>query len=90
MYGSRMVYLSGRLFSGPTLRKVKWTDTEEIAEVLFHAHGKKLDPLSLRFTQLHTMVTKLPEFSDDPEKSNESHLESIQMQWHELYEETKQ
>ena len=43
--------------------------------------------MTLRFTQLHTMVTKLPEFSDDPEKSNEKKLESIQMHWHELYEE---
>jgi FeS assembly protein IscX len=30
-------------------------------------------------------VTGLPEFKDDPKKSNESKLEAIQMAWHEEF-----
>ncbi len=65
--------------------KVTWKDSEEIAEILFKQHGTKLDPLTLKFTQLHAMVTKLPEFADDPEKANENKLENIQMQWYEIF-----
>ena len=65
--------------------KVKWSDSEDIAELLFKKHGKVLDPLTLKFTQLHAMVTELPEFGDDPEKSNESKLEHIQMEWYEIF-----
>ena len=62
-----------------------WSDSETIAESLFKKHGKSLDPLTLRFTQLHKMVTELPDFADDPEKSTEQKLENIQMQWHEIF-----
>ena len=61
------------------------TDSEEIAEILFKQHGKSLDPLTLKFTQLHAIVTELPEFADDPEKSNEKKLENIQMHWYEIF-----
>ena len=65
--------------------KVTWKDSEEIAEILFKQHGKSLDPLTLKFTQLHAIVTELPEFADDPEKSNEKKLENIQMHWYEIF-----
>ncbi len=65
--------------------KLTWSSSEEIAERLLQRHGKSLDPLTLRFTQLHAMVTELPDFSDDPEKSTEKKLENIQMHWHELF-----
>ena len=42
----------------------------------------KLDPLAVRFTDLHRLVTELPDFKDDPKKSNEGKLEAIQMAWH--------
>jgi len=47
-----------------------WTDTGEIAAALFDAHGE-IDPLRIRFTDLYRWVTELPEFEDDPQRSNE-------------------
>lgn len=60
--------------------KLNWRDSEEIAIRLAEAHPD-LDPLSLRFTELHRMVTELPDFEDDPKGSNEGVLEAIQMAW---------
>ena len=40
-----------------------------------------LDPLTVRFTDLHKWVIALPGFADDPAKSNEGTLEAIQMAW---------
>ena len=57
-----------------------WTDTREIAVRLLDAHGE-IDPLRIRFTDLHRWVTELPEFEDDPQRSNEKILEAIQMAW---------
>jgi FeS assembly protein IscX len=45
----------------------------------------EIDPLTVRFTDLHRYVTELPGFADDKSKSNESKLEAIQMAWHEEY-----
>jgi FeS assembly protein IscX len=60
--------------------KVTWRDAEEIAIQLSEKHPD-LDPLSVRFTDLHKMVTELPDFQDDPKTSNEGILEAIQMAW---------
>lgn len=60
--------------------ELKWTDTLEIAIALDEAHPD-VDPKFIRFTDLHTWVIALPEFKDDPERSNEKILESIQMNW---------
>jgi FeS assembly protein IscX len=60
--------------------KITWQDTEEIAIQLTEAHPE-LDPLTLRFTDLHKMVTELPDFDGDPKASNEGILEAIQMAW---------
>jgi FeS assembly protein IscX len=57
-----------------------WTDTYEIAAALRDAHGE-IDPLRIRFTDLHRWVTELPDFEDDPQRSNEKILEAIQMAW---------
>lgn len=59
---------------------MKWTDIEEIAIQLWEKHPD-VDPLTLRFTELHRWVTELPGFSDDPKRSNEKILEAIQMRW---------
>lgn len=59
---------------------LKWTDTYDIAIALFDAHPD-IDPLTIRFTDLHKWVTELEEFSDDPEQSSEKILEAIQMAW---------
>ncbi|MGC4049189.1 MAG: Fe-S cluster assembly protein IscX [Paludibaculum sp.] len=61
-----------------------WTDFEDIGIALYE-QNPDLDPLTVRFTDLHKMVTSLEGFDDDPEKSNEAKLEAIQMAWHEEY-----
>ncbi|MGJ5817190.1 Fe-S cluster assembly protein IscX [Paludibaculum fermentans] len=61
-----------------------WNDFEDIGIALFE-QNPELDPLTVRFTDLHKMVTSLDGFDDDPEKSNEAKLEAIQMAWHEEY-----
>ncbi len=65
---------------------LKWTDSLEIAIQLDEAHPD-VDPQLIRFTDLHTWVTGLDEFDDDPQKSNEKILEAIQMLWMEEREE---
>ena len=55
---------------------MRWTDTLQIAEALYDAHPD-VNPLKLRFTELHAMVIALEDFDDDPEKSNEAILEAI-------------
>ena len=59
---------------------MKWTDVQEIAIQLFETYPDQ-DPLTLRFTDLHQKVSKLPGFDDDPKRSNEKILEAIQMAW---------
>ncbi len=63
---------------------IRWGDTEDIAIALSERHPD-LDPLTVRFTDLHRWVTELPGFSDDAKASNESTLEKIQMAWLEEY-----
>ena len=60
--------------------KLTWTDQEDIAIELADK-VPELDPLTVRFTDLHKWVTELPEFGDDPAASNEAKLEAIQMAW---------
>jgi FeS assembly protein IscX len=57
-----------------------WDDAEDIAIALADKFPG-LDPLTVRFTDLHKWVIALPGFSDDPAKSNEGKLEAIQMAW---------
>ena len=64
--------------------KLTWNDAEDIAITLSEKYPD-LDPLTARFSDLHRWVTELPDFEDDPKKSNESILEAIQMAWLEEY-----
>jgi len=59
---------------------ITWRDTEDIAIALTERFPD-LDPLTVRFTDLHQWVTELPGFGDDPRASNEKILEAIQMAW---------
>ena len=59
---------------------MKWTDTRDIAIALIEAHPE-VDPLTLRFTDLHAWVCALPGFNDDPNRSGEKILEAIQTMW---------
>ena len=61
-----------------------WSSIEDIG-ILLSERFPDLDPLTVRFTDLHRYVTELPGFNDDPKKSNESKLEAIQMTWYEEY-----
>lgn len=64
--------------------ELTWNDAESIGLALFEKYPD-LDPLTVRFTDLHKMVCELEGFADDPTKSNEAKLEAIQMAWHEEY-----
>lgn len=68
--------------------KLTWDKAEDIAMALYDAHPE-VDPLTVRFTDMHKWVTELEDFADDPTKSNESKLEAIQMAWHEEWEENQ-
>ena len=57
-----------------------WRDAEDIGIALSEKFPD-VDPLTVRFTDLHRFVTELPDFSDDPKASNEGILEKIQMAW---------
>jgi FeS assembly protein IscX len=59
---------------------LKWTDSLEIAIALADAHAE-VDPRYVRFTDLHRWVCELPEFGDEPQRSNEKILEAIQQNW---------
>jgi FeS assembly protein IscX len=65
--------------------EILWTDAEEIGIQLAEKFPD-IDPLTVRFTDLHRFVTELEGFADDPSKSNESRLEAIQMAWHEEWQ----
>jgi FeS assembly protein IscX len=60
--------------------KIDWTDVREIAIRLVETHPD-VDPLTVRFTDLHRWVTELEGFEGDPKRSNEQILEAIQMTW---------
>ena len=62
--------------------ELDWDNAEDIG-ILLQEKFPAIDPLTVRFTDLHRLVTDLPEFKDDPKKSNEGKLEAIQMAWHE-------
>lgn len=66
-------------------KSLTWSDAEDIGILLLELHPE-VDPLTVRFTELHQWVTQVPGFSDDPKKSNEAKLEAIQMAWHEEWQ----
>ena len=61
-------------------KKLKWTDVQDIAIELEEAHPET-DVVNLRFIDLWKWVQALPDFEDDPQKSNEKILEAIQAAW---------
>ena len=61
-------------------KELTWDDAGDIGILLSEKHSE-LDPLNVRFTDLHKWITGLDGFVDDPNKSNEKILEAIQMAW---------
>lgn len=59
---------------------MRWTDSREIAIALSDTYPD-IDPLTVRFTDLHSWIMALDGFDDDPDNSNEKILEAIQMMW---------
>jgi FeS assembly protein IscX len=57
-----------------------WDDSEDIALRLIEEHPD-VNPLQVRFTDLHRWVTAMQDFEDNPQASNEGKLEAIQMAW---------
>ncbi len=69
-------------------REINWNDVEEIG-IQLQEQYPAIEPFSVRFTDLHAYVVKLPGFVGDPLKSNEAMLEAIQLAWNEEYEDAK-
>jgi FeS assembly protein IscX len=65
--------------------KLDWKDVEEIG-IQLQQKLKGVDPLTVRFTDLHRHVCALEGFSGDPKLSNEKILEAIQMAWLDEYQ----
>jgi len=67
---------------------ITWDHTEDIAIELYDKFPD-VDPLKVRFTDLHKWVTELKDFADDPAKSSEGRLEAIQMAWYEEWQDNQ-
>jgi FeS assembly protein IscX len=65
-----------------------WDNAEEIGIQLAEKHPG-VDPLTVRFTDLHKWIVELPGFSGDAKLSNEGKLEAIQMAWHEEFQDNQ-
>jgi FeS assembly protein IscX len=58
-----------------------WLDVERIAEELVDRHGD-VDPVSISFPRLKSLVESLPGFKEQPgHPCNERILEAIQQAW---------
>jgi FeS assembly protein IscX len=68
---------------------ITWDQIDNIALSLQEKHPD-VDPLTVRFTDLHKWITELPGFSDDPAASSEGKLEAIQMAWHDEWKEAQE
>ena len=67
---------------------LSWNQIDDIALSLYEAHPK-VDPLTIRFTDMHKWITELPDFDDDPAASTEGKLEAIQMAWVDEYQDNQ-
>ncbi len=71
-----------------TAMKLDWNDAEEIGLRLCEKL-RGVEPLTVRFTDLHRHVCALEGFGGDPKLSNEKVLEAIQMAWLEEYNDAR-
>ncbi len=70
------------------MKPLTWDDAEDIG-IELQEKFPELDPLTVRFTDLHRYVTELPAFKDDPAKSTEGKLEAIQMAWYDEFKDAQ-
>ena len=68
--------------------EITWDDAEDIG-ILLQEKFPEIDPLTVRFTDLHRYVIELPGFAGDSKASNEGKLEAIQMAWYEEYKDNQ-
>ena len=59
---------------------MKWSDITTIAEALYDKYPD-IDPLTIRFTDLHNWIIALEEFDDDHTRGGEKVLEAVQQAW---------
>lgn len=69
-------------------KELTWSDAEDIGIALQEKYPE-MDPLTVRFTDLHKYVTELDGFTDEASMSNEGKLEAIQMAWYEEYKDAQ-
>ena len=50
-------------------KQFTWDDAEDLGILLSEAHPE-LDPLAVRFTDLHRYVIELPDFGGDPKMTS--------------------
>jgi FeS assembly protein IscX len=62
-------------------KPLTWEDADDIGTLLSETHPD-LDPLNVHLPELRAYVSELPQFKDDPNKSNEARLKAIQLAWH--------
>jgi FeS assembly protein IscX len=59
---------------------MKWSDITAIAEALYDKYPD-IDPLTIRFTDLHNWIVTLEDFDDDHTRGGEKVLEAVQQAW---------
>ena len=67
---------------------LSWEHIDDLGLSLYEAHPD-VDPLTVRFTDLHKWIIELEDFADDPMKSNEGKLEAIQMAWYDEWKDNQ-
>ena len=67
---------------------MNWDDYRTIGEMLFDTYDT-VDPLTVRFTDLHKWVLNLEGFNGLPAESSEKKLEAIQMAWYEEWKDAQ-
>ncbi len=65
-----------------------WRDARDLGELL-HERYDTLNPLTVRFTDLHKWVMDLEGFTGSAAESNEKLLEGIQMAWYEEWKDAQ-
>jgi FeS assembly protein IscX len=59
---------------------MKWADITAIAEALYDKYPD-VDPVTIRFTDLHNKIIELEDFDDDTSRGGEKVLEAVQQAW---------